>query len=83
MFKIESRYKARELHIPVVMDTNDRGMLDVERFDLEPERAILHGLADGLDPNNIKDLSNEDKIPYILKMIGVRYYINKTKGINA
>ncbi|HEY5325610.1 MAG TPA: Rv1355c family protein [Mucilaginibacter sp.] len=68
--KIESRFKARELKIPVVMDTNDRGMLDVERFDLEPERPILHGLADGLDPDNIKDLSNEDKIPYILRMIG-------------
>ncbi|HTB32542.1 MAG TPA: Rv1355c family protein, partial [Bacteroidia bacterium] len=68
--KIESRYKARELHIPVVMDTNDRGMLDVERFDTDPQRAVLHGLADGLDPHNIKDLSNEDKIPYILRMIG-------------
>jgi len=68
--KIESRFKARELRIPVVMDTNDRGMLDVERFDLEPGRPVLHGLAAGLDPDNIKDLSNEDKIPYILKMIG-------------
>jgi nitroreductase len=68
--KIESRFKARELGIPVVMDTNDRGMLDVERFDLEPQRAILHGLADGLDPHNIKDLTNEEKIPYILRMIG-------------
>src|SRR5690606_41899713 len=33
--KITSRFKAKELGIPVVMDTNDRGMLDVERFDLE------------------------------------------------
>jgi hypothetical protein len=68
--KIESRYKARELEIPVVMDTNDRGMLDVERFDLEPDRPILHGLADGLDPITIKNLTNEDKIPYILKIVG-------------
>ena len=68
--KIESRYKAREYQIPVIMDTNDRGMLDVERFDLEPNRPVLHGLADGLDPESIKDLSNEDKIPYILRMIG-------------
>jgi len=68
--KIESRYKARELQIPVVMDTNDRGMLDVERFDLEPERDILHGLADGLDPKNIKGLTNEEKVPYVLKLIG-------------
>jgi len=68
--KIISRFKAREFKIPVVMDTNDRGMLDVERFDLEPERPIFHGLADGLNPGNIKDLTNEEKIPYILKMIG-------------
>ncbi len=67
--KITSRFKAKELGIPVVMDTNDRGMLDVERFDLEPERPILHGLAEGLNPANIKDLSNEDKIPHILKMV--------------
>ncbi|MDB5007727.1 MAG: hypothetical protein JWP45_2120 [Mucilaginibacter sp.] len=68
--KIASRFKAREFQIPVIMDTNDRGMLDIERFDLEPKRAILHGLADGLDPDSIKDLTNEEKIPYILKMIG-------------
>jgi len=68
--KIASRFKARELQIPVVMDTNDRGMIDVERFDLEPERPIFHGLADGLDPDSIKNLTNEEKIPYILKMIG-------------
>lgn len=68
--KIISRFKAREYQIPVVMDTNDRGMIDVERFDTEPERPIFHGLADGLDPQTIKDLTNEEKIPYILKMIG-------------
>ncbi|MBA3830004.1 MAG: Rv1355c family protein [Taibaiella sp.] len=68
--KIISRFKARSLRIPVVMDTNDRGMLDVERFDLEPERPILHGLAGDLDPLKIKDLTNEEKIPYILKMVG-------------
>src|SRR5690554_2369801 len=68
--KIVSRYKARELRVPVVMDTNDRGMLDIERFDLEPDRNILHGLADGLDPNSIRDLTNEEKVPYILRMIG-------------
>jgi molybdopterin/thiamine biosynthesis adenylyltransferase len=68
--KIISRFKARSLGIPVVMDTNDRGMLDVERFDLDRNRPILHGLAGDLDPEKIKGLSNEDKIPYILKMVG-------------
>jgi hypothetical protein len=78
--KIESRYKAREHGIPVVMDTNDRGMLDVERFDTEPQRAILHGLAEGLNPESIKDLTNEQKIPYILKMIGAETISTRMKA---
>jgi len=78
--KIVSRFKARSLGIPVVMDTNDRGMLDVERFDLEPERPIMHGLATGLDPENIKDLSNEEKIPYILKMVGAESISTRLKA---
>lgn len=78
--KIESRYKARELQIPVVMDTNDKGMIDVERFDLEPNRPVLHGLADGLDPNNIKSLTNEEKIPYILKMVGAETISTRLKA---
>jgi hypothetical protein len=68
--KIKSRYHAKKLKIPVVMDTNDRGMMDIERFDLEPDRPILHGLAGDLNPQKIKDLTNEQKIPYILKMVG-------------
>ena len=44
--KVSSRFKARDLKIPVVMDTNDRGMLDIERFDKEPDRNILHGLIE-------------------------------------
>lgn len=44
--KILSRIKAREKRIPVIMDTNDRGMLDIERFDLEPQRPLFHGLVD-------------------------------------
>lgn len=42
--KIKSRIRAKSLNIPVLMDTSDRGMIDVERFDLEPQRPILHGL---------------------------------------
>ncbi|WP_057938399.1 ThiF family adenylyltransferase [Algoriphagus resistens] len=42
--KIKSRVKAKELKIPVIMDTSDRGMIDVERFDLEPDRPIFHGM---------------------------------------
>lgn len=69
--KIMSRFKARELKIPVVMDTSDRGMLDVERFDLEPQRPILHGTVEDVDPGSIKGLTNEEKIPIVLQMLGI------------
>lgn len=69
--KILARFKARELRIPVVMDTSDRGMLDVERFDLEPDRPLLHGTIENVDPKTIKGLSTEDKIPVMLQMLGI------------
>lgn len=69
--KILARFKARDLRIPVIMDTSDRGMLDVERFDLEPDRPILHGTIENVDPKTIKGLSTEDKIPVMLQMLGV------------
>lgn len=69
--KIISRFKARELQIPVVMDTSDRGMLDVERFDLEPLRPILHGTVEDVDTTTIKGLTNEEKIPIVLQMLGI------------
>jgi hypothetical protein len=43
--KILCRQRAQTNRIPVLMDTSDRGMIDIERFDLEPEREILHGLV--------------------------------------
>ncbi|PZF74083.1 Rv1355c family protein [Taibaiella soli] len=68
--KIASRFKAREMRIPVVMDTNDRGMLDIERFDLEPDRPILHGYAGSLTPDDLKSISEAERVGYVLKMIG-------------
>lgn len=41
--KLLARVKARELGIPVIMDTSDRGMVDIERFDLNPNLPILNG----------------------------------------
>ncbi|RZM27865.1 MAG: Rv1355c family protein [Pedobacter sp.] len=70
--KILLRHKAKALQVPVVMDASDKGTLDVERFDLEPERPILHGLIDHLDHTKIKELkTNEEKIPYLLPMVGL------------
>ncbi len=68
--KINMRIEAKKLKIPVVMDTSDKGLIDVERFDLEPNIPILHGLIEHLDIDNVKDLTNQQKIPYALAMVG-------------
>ncbi len=71
--KILSRIKARAFGIPVVMETNDRGLIDIERYDLEPERALLHGLI----PENFGDLkalqnlTNQEKVPLLGAMVGI------------
>ena len=54
--KLLARERARTHGIPVVMDTNDRGLLDVERFDREPNRPLLHGLMGDLDYERAQDL---------------------------
>lgn len=70
--KVLCRLKARELQIPVLMEASDRCTIDVERFDLEPDRSILHGFIDHLDISKLKDLkTNEEKIPYLAPMVGV------------
>jgi tRNA A37 threonylcarbamoyladenosine dehydratase len=69
--KILSRYKARSLGVPVIMEASDRCMVDVERFDLEPDRRILHGIVKNLDVETLKTLkTNEQKIPYMLDILG-------------
>lgn len=78
--KILARHKAKSMKIPVFMDTSDRGMVDIERFDLEPDRPILHGLVGELNPAKIKGLTNEQKIPYILPMIGYESISTRLKA---
>lgn len=76
--KVLSRVMAKELGVPVVMDTNDNGMLDVERFDLEPNRPIFHGRTkdlEGLSDNELvtmlKGLTIEQKITFLAQIIGM------------
>jgi len=72
--KIQCRIKAKELHVPVLMEASDRGTLDVERFDLDPGRPIMHGWLEGLpiDFNILKNLKTmEEKLPYMLPISGL------------
>jgi hypothetical protein len=68
--KIRLREKAREHRIPVLMETSDRGLIDVERFDLEPTRPILHGLVGDVRSDQLKGLTTYEKVPIVLRIIG-------------
>ncbi len=70
--KILCRIAAKKFEIPVLMEASDRGTVDIERFDLEPTRSVLHGYIDHLDITKVKDLkTSEEKIPYMLPISGV------------
>lgn len=68
--KVRLREEARARRLAIVMETNDRGLLDVERFDLEPERALLHGLLMDVRSDDLIGLSNEGKTPFALRVFG-------------
>jgi molybdopterin/thiamine biosynthesis adenylyltransferase len=65
--KIMIREAARERRLPVLMATSDRGLVDIERYDLEPARPILHGLLGQVDATFLASLPSRDKLPYMLR----------------
>jgi molybdopterin/thiamine biosynthesis adenylyltransferase len=71
--KLLIRERAKSKGVPVVMEMSDRGMLDIERYDLNPSYPIFHGLV----PANtnyalLKSLkTSEEKMPYMLPIVGV------------
>ena len=63
------RERARARGIPVLMATSDRGLVDVERFDLEPGRPILHGLLGDVDPAALSRMTSREKVPHMLRLL--------------
>jgi molybdopterin/thiamine biosynthesis adenylyltransferase len=67
--KLLVREVARRQGVAVVMETSDRGLLDVERFDIEPERPPFHGLLGDMTAEAMRSLSVAEKIPYVLTIV--------------
>ncbi len=79
--KLLCRERARRLRIPTLMEATDRGTLDIERFDLEPERPTLHGLLAGMDTSRLGELTTSDeKVPYIMRMVGEATMSNRLRA---
>ncbi|MGN9775140.1 Rv1355c family protein [Micromonospora sp. H33] len=69
--KVLAREHARARGIPVVMECSDRGVLDVERFDLEPRRPLLHGLLGDLPTGRLRDADRDLQLAAIALIVGV------------
>jgi len=68
--KWRTRVAARSRGLPVVMETSDRGMLDIERFDLEGGRPLFHGRAGDLTSLDIRNMSKDAKVALGLQIVG-------------
>ncbi|MCU0442265.1 MAG: ThiF family adenylyltransferase [Bacteroidia bacterium] len=75
--KIQSRIAARDKRIPVLMDTNDRGMIDIERFDLEPNRPLFHGLID--DKLDFAKLETNERLMVLMKLASFEHSSERLK----
>lgn len=67
--KVLVRQAARARRVPVLMATSSGGLLDVERFDVEPDRPVFHGLLGDVDAAALARLSSKDKVPHVLRVI--------------
>jgi hypothetical protein len=71
--KVRLRLAAKKAGIPVIMLTSleDSVLVDVERFDLEPEAEIFHGLLGSVTDELLsKDLSEPEKARYAMRIVG-------------
>lgn len=67
------------------METNDRGMLDIERFDIEASRKILHGTVENLEGELtdvaaiLKKMTPQERMGYLTKIVGVENISDRMK----
>ncbi|WP_234367415.1 MULTISPECIES: ThiF family adenylyltransferase [Streptomyces] len=67
--KVAAREYARARRVPVLMDANDRGLLDVERFDEEPDRPLFHGRAGAATAHDVRGLDATGTIDFLLRIV--------------
>ncbi|MFD9454090.1 ThiF family adenylyltransferase [Streptomyces sp. NPDC059985] len=67
--KVAAREHARSRGVPVLMDTNDRGLLDIERFDLEPDRPLFHGRTGTTTAADVEVMDQEETIRFLLAVV--------------
>jgi molybdopterin/thiamine biosynthesis adenylyltransferase len=68
--KVLARDAASARGIPILMETSDRGLLDVERYDLDPTLPYFNGLlGTDFDFASFEHMSPEDKVPHVFRIL--------------
>lgn len=67
--KLAVREEARGRGVPVLMATADRGLFDVERYDLEPGRPLFHGLLGNATPADLMNMTTAERVPYVQQVL--------------
>jgi hypothetical protein len=73
--KVRLRMEAKKRRIPLIMATEpgDDAMLDVERYDLDPNLPLFHGLAGDIEQVLSKGkISQREFVKYAVAIIGVK-----------
>ncbi|HEY5695823.1 MAG TPA: ThiF family adenylyltransferase, partial [Candidatus Saccharimonadales bacterium] len=72
MVKVMLRIEARKRRLPVVMvtDLGDSAMLDVERYDLDENLPLFHGLVDGVEDLLTRPGDRREFLRYAMEIIG-------------
>lgn len=66
------RFEGKKRAVPILMEMSDRCMIDVERYDLNPDRPVLQGLVGEVDMKVLSQLkTSEEKVPYLTPMLGL------------
>ena len=81
--KILARVICKKHKIPVVMatDNGDSVLIDVERFDLEPQRNIFHGMIDGQPKKKYgKRLTYKQWLTLATKIVSAEYLTSRMQS---
>ncbi len=73
--KIKCRLIARSRKIPIVMatDNGDSLVLDIERYDLEPNRKLFHGLIDKIEDQDFSKMDYKEWLSLATKIVNPSY----------
>ncbi len=77
--KIMARLICKENKIPVLMatDNGDGVILDVERYDLEPDRSIFHGRIGDMKAEDVANLDFKAWLPLAAKIVGLELHTER------